>query len=290
MNITCIWNGHNTLGEGPLWDHRKGVLYWVDIEASELHCLNPVSKQHQSWNLPSNPGCIGLCDKGGLVAALRKSLVLIELPKGNMTLLASPLENRDDLRFNDGKCDRAGRFWVGTCDVLENVPIGGLYRLNSLGRVDLMDHGFTVSNGIGWSPDNKTMYFTDSPARVIYKYEFDAQHGEISNRQLFVSIAKGAGYPDGLTVDREGFVWSAHWDGFRITRYAPDGHIERVIEMPVQRPTSCCFGGENLTTLFVTSARRDLDEIALAKGPNAGSVFAIETDVTGIPEPLYHLE
>jgi sugar lactone lactonase YvrE len=150
-----------------------------------------------------------------------------------------------------------------------------------------MDRGFTISNGIGWSPDDRTMYFTDTPARRIYAYDFDATAGHAANRRVFVEVAEGHGGPDGMTVDAEGCVWSAQFDRWCVNRYAPDGTLERSIRMPVQRPTSCMFGGPDLATLYVTSARMDLERDALAAQPQAGGVFALAPGVRGLPEPRF---
>lgn len=287
MNIECIYDQPALLGEGPLWHPQEHVLYWVDIVKPALHRLDPKTKQHQSWFMPSEIGCIGLRAKGGLIAALRTGFAIIELPSGETRLVNEPIHNKSKTMFNDGKGDRQGRFWAGTKDVAEQAPLGSIYRLDANGECQALDHGFTVSNGLAWSPDNSIMYICDSPARVIYQYDFNPTSGAITNKKIFVRIAEDAGYPDGLTVDKEGYLWSAHWDGWRITRYAPNGAIDRVIEMPVQRPTSCCFGGPKLSTLYVTSASVRLTPAELNRQPLAGCVFAIETTFQGIPEPFY---
>jgi sugar lactone lactonase YvrE len=151
-----------------------------------------------------------------------------------------------------------------------------------------MDSGFICSNGLGWSPDDRTMYFTDSMVRTIWAYEFDLPTGALGARRVFAKLADNDGVPDGLTVDSEGFVWSAIWDGWRVIRYAPDGSIDREVSMPVQRPSSCMFGGPDLKTLYITSACVELGWSALAKGPLAGALFALECDVAGLPEPAFH--
>lgn len=287
MNITCIWDGHNTLGECPIWDVRDQALYWVDIEKADIHKLEPKTSKHQSWPIPSKLGSIALHQDGGLVAALRKGFAHIRLPSGEIAYYDQPIADRDDLKFNDGACDRQGKFWAGTADVKEQEPLGSLYRLNPDGHAEAMDHGFIVSNGIAWSPDNRIMYFADSGARTIFQYEFNPQNSTISNRKIFITLSLQDGYPDGLTVDSEGYIWCAHWDGWRVTRFAPNSEIDCVFNMPVQRPTSCCFGGPDLNILYVTSASRDLTVDELSLGPQAGGVFAIETNFKGLPEPLF---
>src|SRR5690606_20287098 len=164
---------------------------------------------------------------------------------------------------------------------------GRLWRLDPDGRTYEMDRGFHVSNGLGWSPDDKTFYFTDTAKQTIYAYDFDLESGAIGNRRVFVTVPESEGKPDGLTVDAEGFVWSAHWDGWCVTRYDPEGKVERVINLPVPRPTSCVFGGPDLQTLFVTTARIRLSAAQLADAPLSGSVFAIDTGIKGLLDPMF---
>ncbi len=287
MKVTCTWHSHNILGESPIWDHRENTLYWVDIYGCQLHGLSIDSNTHQSWDMPDKLTSIGLKDGGGLIATLRTGLVEIALPSGEITPLNNLLQDTENLRFNEGKCDRQGRYWAGTMDMKGKDPTGVLYQFDQNATAIARDAGFAISNGIGWSPDNKTMYFTDTIARKIFQYDFDPATGNLSNRRLFVTTAEDAGLPDGLTVDSQGFLWSAHSYGWRITRYAPDGQIAEVINMPISRPTSCCFGGKNLDILYITSARGNLTELDLQRGPDAGGIFSITTQTTGIPEACY---
>jgi sugar lactone lactonase YvrE len=287
MLATCVWNGRDVLGEGPLWDHRMQLLYWLDIANTELHCFDPTTAQHRSWRLTETICSIGLRGKRDLIVAWKNGFGSIQLPSAEFTQLSVTLKPDQGTMFNDGKVDRQGRFWAGTKDLLEQKMLGSLYCLDRNGLIKEMDQGFTVSNGMAWSLDNKILYFTDSPARTIYQYNFDPTTGDISNREAFATIATDAGYPDGLTIDSEGYLWSAHWGGWRITRYKPTGEIDRVIEMPVEQPTSCCFGGEDLDILFVTSASRDLTPAQLSRGPQAGALFTLHPGVKGLPEPLF---
>jgi sugar lactone lactonase YvrE len=288
MTITCLYQGNNILGEGPVWDYRHDVLYWLDIEQAQLHQFNPQNSQKHTWALPDKPGAIALHANGGLLIALRKKFVLFNPITGKINLWLQALSENSVEVFNDGKCDHAGRFWIGTKDVKENSPTGALYRLDPDGSFLQMDKGFIVSNGLGWSPDNKFMYFTDGAAhRKILRYDFDIASGNISNRQVFTEIPKEDGYPDGLTIDNEGYIWGVHWDGWKITRYAPNGKIERVVTMPVQKPSSCCFGGIDLDTLFITSARRDLTGNELEKQPQAGALFSFKSGIKGMPEAVF---
>lgn len=288
MKIEYIYNQPALLGESPLWDSKQQLLYWVDIEKRELHCMNPLTKKHQMWAMPSEIGCVGLRAKGGLIAAMRYGFAAIDLPSGETHMLNTVLTDANGVMFNDGKCDRAGRFWAGTKDLKEQSDIGSLYRLDAAGQsTEMTNGGFAVSNGFAWSPDNSLFYVCNSPSRIIYQYDFDFEKGTLSNKRIFATLPEEHGYPDGVTVDSEGCIWNAHWDGWRITRYLPNGKIDSVIEMPVRRPTSCCFGGPDLTTLYVTSASTRLTAEELQENPQAGSVFAIQTGIKGLPEPEY---
>ncbi len=282
--IKCIYNTPALLGESPLWHPEEQMLYWVDIEKPALHRLDPRTQQHRMWPMPTEIGCIALCAQGGLVAAMRYGFARIALPAGEVTMITSPVTEADGVMFNDGKCDRAGRFWAGTKDRLEQADIGSLYRLDAQGHCTEMAKGFTVTNGVAWSPDNTVFYVCNSPARIIYQYDFSITSGTLSHKRIFAHLPEDSGYPDGITVDSEGGVWNAHWDGWRVTRYLPNGKIDDVITMPVQRPTSCCFGGTELTTLYITSASTRMSAEELKQNPLAGCVFAVDVGVKGIVE------
>jgi sugar lactone lactonase YvrE len=211
-------------------------------------------------------------------------LKAVDLTTGKASTIASPEAGKPGNRFNDGKCDRRGRFWVGTLAIDATPGHGSLYRLDPDGRCQTMDTGFHISNGLGWSPDDRRFYFTDTGPKRIYVYDFDAESGAIENRRVFAQLPDNVGSPDGLAVDADGFVWSAHWDGWCVTRYDPEGKVDRVINLPVPRPTSCSFGGPDLSTLYITSARIRLSAQQLAEAPMSGSVFALQAGVRGLPE------
>lgn len=286
-NIECIYNQPALLGESPLWDADLQLLYWVDIEKSTLHSLDPRTQQHRVWTMPSEIGCIGLRAGGGLVAALRNGFAKIDLPSGQVSMINTVLTDADGVMFNDGKCDRAGRFWAGTKDLAEQNDIGALYRLDASGQVTEMDRGYTVANGFAWSPDNSILYVCNSAARIIYQFDFDIKNGTLNNKRIFATLPPESGYPDGVTVDSEGGVWNAHWDGWRVTRYLPNGKIDEVIKMPVRRPTSCCFGGPNMTTLYVTSASTRLSAEELKEDKFAGCVFSVDVGIKGLNETKF---
>ena len=283
----CVVDCKNVLGEGAVWCPRDELLWWIDISSPSLWRFAPRSGAVDHWPLPKPPGCFALREDGGFLIAFRNGFATLAELGDELRWLDLPGLKLGDERFNDGKVDRAGRLWTGTLDRKLAAAIGQLYRVEPGFRVTAMDRGFTISNGIGWSPDDRTLYFTDTPSRRIYSYDFDAATGEVANRRVFVAVDSGHGGPDGMTVDAEGFVWSAQFDRWAVHRYTPDGRLDRAIRMPVQRPTTCMFGGPDFATLYVTSARMDLAGDLLAAQPHAGGVFALDVGVRGLPEPRF---
>ncbi len=279
--LELVLDCKNQLGEGPTWNADEGALYWVDILANCFHRLNPVTGEQRRYDVDTMVGTVVARASGGFVLATKRGYEFFDGEKA--TMIASPEADRAESRFNDGAVDRQGRFWAGTM----GDKNAALYRLDTDLSVHKMETGISTSNGIGWSPDNKTMYYTDSSPRQIYAYDFDAATGAIENRRIFVQLPETDGVPDGLTVDADGFIWSAVWDGWRIVRYDPDGKVEREIKMPVQRPTSCMFGGANLDELYFTSSRAGFSEQELQSQPLAGGLFRLKTDVKGILETAF---
>ena len=286
-DLRCISSTRARLGESPLWDFRKKCLYWVDIEGKTLYRYRPAEETTTSIPVPEEIGCIAMREGGGLVAASRSGFAFLDPDKGSLEVAVSPELDQPGNRFNDGKCDPVGRFWAGTMDAAAERTSGSLYKLSPDLTVSRVLTGVTIPNGIGWSPDNRTMYFTDSARRTITAFDFERASGEIGTPMGFASIDADAGVPDGLTVDAEGYVWSAHWDGWRITRYSPEGAIVSAIPLPVPRPTSCAFGGELLDRLYVTSASIGLLPEQLANAPLSGGVFELNVGVRGRREPCF---
>jgi sugar lactone lactonase YvrE len=287
----CIQAANAIIGEGPSWDPVCNVLYWVDIKRSAVFRFEPALGQTGHWPMSRQTGCVfPTTVDSRVVFADADGVGFLDHSSGQITRIADPEPHLPGNRFNDGKVDRAGRLWVGTMDDQYQKPTGSLYRLDTDLSLHRIDSGLICSNGIGWSPDNRTMYFTDSMIRTIWSYEFDLDTGEVGERRIFARLADSDGVPDGLTVDAEGFVWSAIWDGWRLIRYAPDGSIDKEIRMPVQRPTSCMFGGPAFRTLYVTSACADLSGESLRKGPLAGALFALEVSVAGLPETPFAVQ
>lgn len=276
------------LGEGPLWHPDEGMLYWVDIDRGRLHRLAPRTQNHDVFEVGLPVGCMAFRAGGGLVLATRDGFAYWRPVEQELEFIADPETDVPDGRFNDGAVDRRGRFWAGTLND-RRAPTSSLYRLDSDLTVHTMDSGFKTPNGIGWSLDGKTMYFTDTRRRTIFAYDFDMESASINNRRPFIQVPdeEGQGRPDGLTVDAEGCIWSARWGGWKVVRYTPDGHIDREIRLPVECPTSCTFGGENMDDLYITSAWTALDADGRRRQPLAGDVFRFRAGIKGLPEPFF---
>lgn len=287
--VECVVKAEAIVGESPLWSPLERVLYWVDITGQKIHRFNPRTAKNDTFALPQSVTAVGLRKKGGLILTLHKNFAFFNPDTAALEMLSDPEEDKPYDRFNDAKCDRQGRFWAGTMDDVKwNAPVGALYRLDPDARVTCMQTGVICANGLGWSPDNRVFYFTESFRYCIYAFDFEATTGNISNRRLFAALDKDSeGFPDGLTVDAEGFIWSVHNAVGRVVRYTPAGTIDRVIELPVPRPTSCMFGGDNLDVLYITTARETLTPEQIAQAPLSGSVFATKPGVRGLPEPTF---
>jgi sugar lactone lactonase YvrE len=279
--VRCLANPHAVVGEGPVWDDRREVPWWVDIKQPRLFRYDPKSGENRALDLPERVGCVALRQAGGLIGAFMSGFQWLDPESGALTPFHDPEPHLPGNRFNDGKCDRRGRLFAGTMDNDEVACTGTLYRLDPDLSAHVICTDVHLSNGLGWSPDDRLLYYTDSLRRTIWVYDYDLATGAIERRRAFARVPDDAGVPDGLCVDADGFVWSAHWGGWRVTRYAPGGSIDRVLVMPVPQPSSCTFGGPDLATLYVTSAAVDMTAADLAKAPQAGGLFAIEVGVRG---------
>lgn len=275
------------LGESPVWCDRQQALYWVDVRGPSLRRHDMATSETRSWTLPELVGSMALRESGpGLVLALATSIAIFDPKTGNIERIARPEAHIPQHRFNDGRCDRQGRFWAGTMHDVTRAPEGTLYRLDADHRCCAVFNGISAPNSLAWSPDGATMYFADSYLRKIFSYPFDRNGGTVGRRHVFAELRAPA-MPDGSTVDAEGFLWNAEYDGGRITRYAPDGSVDRVIELPLQRPTSCAFGGADLRTLFITTASQKLTNAEQAAQPFAGALLALDVGIAGLVEPRY---
>ena len=275
------------LGEGPLWSVDEQVLYWLDIFRPTINRFDPATGTNQVIAVSEPIYALGLGEDRDFVAAMESGFALLSSDGATSRRLANPNAGQN-VNFNDGKVDVRGRFWSGTMARDWKSPIGVLYRVGKDGNPQAMEHGIILSNGIAWSPDSSEMYFTDFGRRCIYAYDFELGNGRIARRRTLIVFGEGEGSPDGITVDAEGGIWVAHWDGWCVTRHSPDGRITGKIRVPVPRPTSVMFGGRNLDTLYITSATMHLTQEQLSAAPLSGGLFAVAPGVTGLPEHKFH--
>jgi sugar lactone lactonase YvrE len=270
------------LGEGPRWDAATGRLLWVDIESHALHVFDPARGDDRAILLGNRVGAAAPTESGGVLVALAGGLAVVDLDNESVSALVE-MPHGDDIRLNDGACDAAGRFWVGSMALDYSPGHGALYRYSHDGGLDRVLDEVTLSNGIGWSPDGATMYYIDSMAYRVDRFDFDVASGEISGRRPLIVIERGAGIPDGLTVDDEGGIWVALWGGACIRHYSPQGELRRVVDVPADNVTSCCFGGEDGRSLYNTTASVELPAERHSTQPLAGSVFVTDVGVSGPP-------
>lgn len=280
--VECVADVKAVLGEGPVWVVREAALYWVDINGEKLFRLGDDGTV-RSWDTPMRIGSLVPRAGGGFVAGTNQGLAFIDLEAERFEVFANPEAEIANNRFNDGKVDRSGRFWAGTMDNREREALGTLYRLDPDLSLATIDTGYGVTNGPAFSRDGRRMYENDSSRRVTYVFDLD-EAGQAGNRRELIRFGKDDGYPDGMTVDAEDCLWIAFWDGWCVRRFSPDGGFLAEVRIPAQRPTSCTFGGDGLETLYITSARRDLQGTDLDKQPLAGGLFAARVGVSGIAE------
>lgn len=283
----CVVRSDATCGESPMWSTAEQALYWTDNLGRRLHRFDPALGRDEEFAVDSNVTDIVLRASGGLVVTLAKQLAFWDPTDGSCRPFAEVEADRPDNRLNDGKVDRRGRYWAGSMnDPRPDQPSGALYHVGPDLRPALVEDHVACANGLGWSPDDRTFYFGQSYRYTVFAYDFDADTGAVARRRSFATLDPGAGaVPDGLTVDAEGGVWSAHNRGGRVVRYAPDGTITHEVALPVPQPTSCIFGGPELDVLYMTTARQAMDQAQLARFPLSGSVFAVRPGVSGMPEP-----
>ena len=288
MRIERLGESCDELGEGPLWDVNEQRLYWIDSHGGEIHRADARGEDRKTWTLPEHIGSMCLRQGGGAVVSLRNEFHFFDFVSGELTLIADPERDIRRTRMNDGKVDRQGRFLAGSMDYEEREPLAGLYRLDPDRTVTQLETGIIVSNGPCWSPDGGTFYFADSWARRIWAYKYDTATGSLLSRRVFADFEGHLrGYPDGATVDAEGYVWSAEVYGGRLVRFAPDGTIDRLLGMPVDSITSMSFGGADLDILYVTSMARPFRG-QRRQEREAGGLFAVHgLGVRGLPEPRF---
>jgi L-arabinonolactonase len=284
-----VLEARDGVGEGPVWDGARSCLWWVDIEGRRLHSYEPDGGRHVAVATPGRVGSFALRKDGGLVAAMEHALGLLDPATGAFSALAEPEADRVGNRFNDGRCDRRGRFLAGSMSLDQSWPGGALWRLDPDRRVAEVASGVTIANGLAWSPDGRTMWWADSVTARIWRFAYDLDTGQAFDRRLWLQHPPDGplGLPDGAAMDSEGCYWSARYLGGRVIRFTPDGRVDCEIFLPCRRVTMCAFGGADLRTLYITTARDGADAGELSAEPLAGGLFAADAGVAGLPEPRW---
>ena len=283
--VSCVVESADKLGEGPCWSTREGRLYWFDIKGARLSWFEPQGGRWGRHALPMRASAAAPLRAGGLLLATERGLAFFD-PRSGQVELRQPMDLGPGFRSNDGVLLGDGCFWWSSMDDDGGKRPGVVFRTCpngvSGGLTEPMIEGVHIANSLAMSPDGRRLYLADSAKQCIWAHDTS----DLSKRELFASVAKGG--PDGSCVDAEGCLWNAEWGAWRVVRYAPDGRVDRVIEMPVQQPSACMFGGPDLATLYITSAWEDLPDGARARQPLAGGLFAIDPGVTGLPLPLFN--
>jgi sugar lactone lactonase YvrE len=272
------------LGEGAAWVANRQRLYWVDIQGKKVHVYDPAEGSDRAIEVDQQVGTLAPREKGGLVLALERGLYFLDEDSGKTEFIADPESDQPTNRFNDGKCDPAGRFWGGTMSMVGGSKTGSLYRMDADLSVHKMVGNVSTSNGLIWSLDKRTMYYIDTPTMEVSAFDYDHTSGTISNRRAAVRVPEGEGRPDGMTIDAEGMLWVAMWEGWQVNRYNPQTG-EKLDSIPVAaaRVTSVAFGGPEMGDLYITTARLQMAGEELEGQPHAGGLFVARPGVRGMP-------
>lgn len=271
LQHTCL------LGEGPVWDANQKIISWIDLLNGIIHEFDTQQRSHRMIELGSIVGAVTLTKKGNYLAALKTGLSYVDRNTGNIKLLKHPEPDLMNNRFNDGKCDPHGRFWVGTMSMTEDPGAGTVYMFDDQITCTKKIESVTISNGLAWSLDHTIFYYIDTPTFQVVAYDYEEATGNITNKRTVIQIPDSEGYPDGMTIDSEGMLWIAHWDGAQVARWDPhSGKKIFSIKLPVDRVTSCTFGGDDFTDLYITTAKVGLTEKQLKEQPLAGSLFVVK--------------
>jgi sugar lactone lactonase YvrE len=282
--FTCVLDIGASLGECPLWSIDEQALYWVDINAPALNRFDPATGRNVAMPMPEAIGSYAFREGGGFVVALRSGIWLCDATgRLDRRVVEAPYDTRQ-YRFNDGRCDPAGRFVVGTMNEMQDGPTAALYRVDRDFSLAELFSGMSTSNGLAWSPDGRTMFHSDTPSRTVHAFDYDARTGTPSNGRVFARWTGATERPDGGTTDSRGHYWSAFYSGGRIAELAPDGTRVAEHPLPAMCPTMCAFGGPDLRTLYVTTARQKRDAAELARYPHSGGIFAKRVAFPGRPE------
>lgn len=280
-DLHCILPAGAVVGEGPSWDARHGVLRWVDAAAPSVHSFNPATGEATSTRMPYLVSAVLPASDGRCVVLSQHGLEHYDPVTHALSPLFDPERHLPGNRFNDAKADKRGRVWAGTMSLDASMPTGSLYRFDTVREAKSVDSGFQVSNGLDWSPDRQHFYFVDTALHTVFRYQYDDETGAVGKREVFLKFKPEDGKPDGLCADSAGNLWIALWDGWRVACYSPGGELLREVDMPVPRPTSCCLGGVDRRTLFITSASIRLPAAVLAEAPLSGGLFSVAVDVPG---------
>lgn len=279
-----VVDAHAALGEGPWWDCRASLLYWLDIRGERLHIFDPDKCADRELDLESVPGAVVGRSQGGLLMAMKDGFAFVDPITGAASPICDPEADIPGNRFNDGKCDSRGRLWAGTMDEAEKEGVGSLYSLDADLSCRRLISGVGISNGLAWSADDKTMYYIDTPTRRVDAFDFDVEEGRISRRRTVIEVPRSVGYPDGMTIDEEGMLWVALWEGWGLCRWDPrTGRLLERVDVPVAKATSCAFGGQALDRLYITTASIGLRPNRSKSQPHAGGLFVMEPGVRGLP-------
>lgn len=290
VKVDCVLDAKAAVGEGAVWCERQQVLWWVDIDGCALHRFDPATGQDESWPMPGRIGCFALRERGGLVVALENGFHFYDPDSGTLEAIVDPEADQPGNRFNDGTTDPRGRFVAGTMPMGPREPVAAVYRLWPDRRCEKLIDGLIVTNGCAFSPDGRTFYFSDSEPsiRTIWACDYDQDSGALTNRRVFVDTHGLAGRPDGGTVDADGCYWMAGVSGWQLLRFTPAGKVDRIVEMPVEKPTKIAFGGPSFEVIYVTSIGVGLTQGTEARQRQAGGLFALRVPgVKGLPQPRF---
>ena len=286
--IQCMYYNRALLGESPVWSENECCLYWLDIEGRTFNRFNPITSKNIATKTQIRISALALRKEGGFIVATESGFQFYNLKENILTPIGDPEANKPNNRFNDGRCDRAGRFWA--CTMVEKgrqTPEAALYSIDGNLKYKKKHENIILGNGLAWSPNNKTLYFADTRHPVVWEFDFDIDSGNISNQRIFIEFSANDGVPDGATVDTDGCYWLAQPRASKICRYTPEGQIDTIIDLPISKPTMCAFGGPSLNTLYITTNSLGFNKKELASQPLAGSLLGLEVKAQGLPETKF---
>ena len=275
-NLQTVLEHKCVLGEGPVWNEETQTIYWLDIPQNLIHSFDINQQKHRSFNVGEMVGCIAFREKGGLIAGLQNGIAFIDIENKKVEHIVNPQDDAS-IRFNDGKCDAAGRFWVGTMALSEEGNNGNLFVMETDLSVKKKIENVSISNGIAWNSNSTIMYYINTPTNYVFAFDYGIETGEINNQRIALDLTHENGFADGMTIDDEGMLWVAFYGGWRVARYNPaNGELLMQIELPVENVSCCTFGGRELNDLYITTASQHMREEDLEKQPLAGSLFVVK--------------